>query len=80
MLYLQSQLGQSELDYWAKGSHIQNISIADLKKVRIPKLAKEKQQEIAGNYQKLAQAIKETQETLMVLQQSMRQLLAGAGK
>lgn len=80
MLYLQSQLGKSELDYWAKGSHIQNISIADLKKVRIPKVAKEKQQKIAGNYRKLVQAIKETQETLMVLQQSMRQLLAGAGK
>lgn len=75
MLYLQSQLGQSELDYWAKGSHIQNISIADLKKVRIPKLAKEKQQKIAGNYRKLAQAIKEAQETLMVLQQGMRRLL-----
>ena len=75
MLYLQSQLGQSELEYWAKGSHIQNISIADLKKVRIQKLAKEKQRKIAGNYRKLAQAIKETQETLMVLQQSMHHLL-----
>lgn len=75
MLYLQSQLGQSELEYWAKGSHIQNISIADLKKVRIPKMAKEKQRKIAGHYQKLAKAIKETQETLMVLQQSMRHLL-----
>lgn len=75
MLYLQSQLGQSELEYWAKGSHIQNISIADLKKVRIQKLAKEKQRKIAGKYRKLAQAIKETQETLMVLQQSMHHLL-----
>ena len=50
-------------------------SSADLKKVRIQKLAKEKQRKIAGNYRKLAQAIKETQETLMVLQQSMHHLL-----
>ena len=75
MLYLQSALGQSELDYWAKGSHIKNISIGDLRKVRIPILSKEKQQDIARQYRKLAQAMKEAEAKLLAIKQDMNNLV-----
>lgn len=75
LLYLQSELGLSELNYWAKGSHIQNIAIGDLRKVRIPILSKEKQQAIAQTYWKLAQAMKEAEEKLLAIRQEMSGLL-----
>lgn len=75
MLYLQSALGLSELNYWAKGSHIQNIAIGDLRKVRIPILSKEKQQAMAQQYQKLSEAMKEAEEKLSAIRQKMSGLL-----
>lgn len=78
MLYLQSALGLSELNYWAKGSHIQNIAIGDLRKVRIPILSKEKQQAMAQQYQKLSEAMKEAEERLSAIRQKMSGLLDDA--
>jgi type I restriction enzyme M protein len=55
---LQSELGISQLSRLAKGSTIKNISIQDLKEVKIPVLSMEKQKQIADKYESICDDLK----------------------
>lgn len=48
--YLQSKIGLSELEKYAKGSVMKTISIRDLEKIKIPDLSIENQKEIAAKF------------------------------
>lgn len=52
-VFLQSELGLSQLNMLAKGAAMQNISIQDLKMVEIPNLPLEQQNAIAEEYEEL---------------------------
>lgn len=51
--YLQSDLGNAELSRLSKGGAFDTISISNLKKVRIPNISREQQDQIANNFQRL---------------------------
>lgn len=51
--YLQSDLGIAELSRLSKGGVFDTISISNLKKVRIPNISREQQDQIANNFQRL---------------------------
>ncbi|WP_298672746.1 N-6 DNA methylase [uncultured Megasphaera sp.] len=75
MLYLQSELGMHELMFWAKGNYVQNLSIQNLKKVRIPVMDREKQKNIAMKYVILQKKRMETENQLKKIQKEMDDLL-----
>jgi type I restriction enzyme M protein len=51
--YLQSDLGNAELSRLSKGGAFDTISISNLKKVRIPNISREQQDQIANKFQGL---------------------------
>lgn len=52
-MFLESELGISQLDRFSKGRKVKTISIADLKQVQIPILSLSEQHKVAEAYQKI---------------------------
>lgn len=75
LLYLQSKLGIQEFSYWSKGGQVQSLSIQNLKKVRIPIMAEERQKEIAEQYQKLQKKRIEAENKLKKIQKEIQDLV-----
>lgn len=48
--FLQSELGNAQLEKYAKGSALRSISIQDLKEIQLPNIPKEKQDRIAEEF------------------------------
>ncbi|QNO15915.1 N-6 DNA methylase [Alkalicella caledoniensis] len=60
-VFLQSEIGMAQLNRFAKGAAMKNISIQDLKMIEIPNIPREKQDLIAEEYENL-------EDELLVLQ------------
>lgn len=63
-LFLQSEIGMSQLNRLSKGTVMKSISIQDLKTVQIPNISKEKQDLIAEEYENI-------NDELVILQRQM---------
>lgn len=57
-IYLQSESGISQLNRLSKGTTIKNLSITDLKQVRIPKISREDQDKIVEEYENISEQLK----------------------
>ncbi len=56
-MFLQSEMGMSQLNRYAKGTAMKSISIQDLKIIKIPNISRQKQDELALQYQDLTEEI-----------------------
>lgn len=76
-VFLQSELGMSQLNRFAKGASIKNISIKDLKMIQIPNISREKQDLIAEEYKNLSDELIILQRQSDIIRNKKRRLLEG---
>lgn len=76
-LFLQSEVGMSQLNRFAKGAAIKSISIQDLKTIRIPNIPKEKQDLIAEEYENINDELLVLQRQMDMIRDKKTRLLEG---
>lgn len=76
-VFLQSEIGMSQLNRFAKGTAVRNISIQDLKMVQIPKLPMEQQDVIAEEYENLSDELVVLQRQADLIRDKRARLLEG---
>ena len=77
--YLQSDLGNAELSRLSKGGAFDTISISNLKKVRIPIISREQQDQIANNFQRLKIEQEATRKKLERIIENKSQIMKEGG-
>lgn len=76
-LFLQSEVGISQLNRFAKGAAIKSISIQDLKTIRIPNIPREKQDLIAEEYEDINDELLVLQRQMNMIRDKKTRLLEG---
>lgn len=76
-VFLQSEAGISQLNRFAKGAAMQSISIQDLKMIQIPNLPREKQDQIAEEYENLRDELIVLQRQIDLIRDKKARLLEG---
>ncbi len=76
-LFLQSENGMTQLNRYAKGAAMKSISIQDLKKILIPKLPREKQDQLAEEHENLSDEIIVLQKQIDMVRDKKAKLIEG---
>lgn len=75
--FMQSELGIAQLERYAKGTAIKNISIQDLKEIKIPNLTREKQDEIADLYLGYLEELEILEKQSLIIKEKKDKLIEG---
>jgi len=73
--FLQSEAGIAQLNRYAKGNVMKSISVQDLKKIQIPNLPREKQDQIAEEYKNLNDELIVLQEQIEMVRDKKAKLI-----
>lgn len=76
-VFLQSEIGMTQLNRYAKGATMRSISIRDLKSIKIPNLPRHKQDLIAEEYENLCDELVILQRQSEIIEDRKSRLLEG---
>ncbi len=76
-IFMQSEAGIAQLNRYAKGNIVKSISIQDLKKIIIPNLPREQQDQIAQEYENLNDELNVLQRQIDMVRDKKARLLEG---